>query len=136
MKSTDMPKILTRKLLNTLIFLEGYDGLPINQISYLTGITRVKLIPILSELVKNNYVRIERYGAHTYYCINKKVTEPCNNINIYEAYETLRKLPSLKTDKRLKLARTCYGHLAGKLGVGFINHILSENLIEKNGYEY
>lgn len=122
-------KKLSNELLSILASLMNYDGLPANQISNVTSIPLKEIRPMLLVLAETGYLRIERYAAHNYYCANKEriIFE---NLPLSDVSKNL-KSPVIKVDYKIKLARTCYGHLAGELGVKFTNHLFSRDFISR-----
>lgn len=136
--SKNMNKEQTNKNLSVLMALSNYDGLPLNQISYRTNIHINELRPILEILIEDGYLRKERYAAHNYYCLNKETVTSIFNDDIafFNVSNNLKELPPVNVNIPIRMARTCYGHLAGKLGVTFANHIVLEKFIEKNGVSY
>jgi DNA-binding transcriptional ArsR family regulator len=88
----------------------------------------------LAKMLEANVVSLEKQGRHRYYRIE--------NFEIAKALETLLALspqPKVNSFKQvtenesLRLARTCYDHLAGKLGVKLMDALVDKGyIIEKS----
>ena len=91
----------------------------------------------LSKLVKANLLAVDNQGRHKYYrFMNDKVAQ---------TIETIASLLPMNNDDRqketaplngIKYARTCYDHLAGKVGVAITNGLLEKKILveQKNNY--
>lgn len=87
----------------------------------------------LSKLVSAGLLSVENQGRRKYYKIsNQEVAsaiEGIANLIPKERHETI-----FTNDSNIKYCRTCYDHLAGKIGVEITERLLSEKYIElKNG---
>jgi DNA-binding transcriptional ArsR family regulator len=92
----------------------------------------------LSKLIQANIVVVEKQGRHRYY--------RCAGSHVAQAIESLAGLVNVDQNKRIAAAppdeithaRTCYDHLAGKVGVAVTHAMLDKKIIrprEKNKYE-
>lgn len=104
----------------------NHDGFPAHQISTLIKMPLNELLPLLNDFIKDGYLYIKRYGAHNYYCVKKRLD--------FDSASRVSLTP--RVGQHIQIARTCYGHLAGKLGVMFMSHLLSELLIIKEGDQF
>ena len=100
-----------RRMLEVLL-----DGQP-RSATELAIISRVALNTAsthLSRLVEAGLVSFERSGRHRFY----RISEPRVSDVIETLYEFLpsRKKPPARTLTKIEAARTCYDHLAGRLG--------------------
>lgn len=86
----------------------------------------------LSKLLNGKIVKVDVQGRHRYYSFATPevayVVESLANLANQE--------PSFKPDKHLttndvKYCRTCYDHLAGKVGVGIVDKLISRKIIER-----
>lgn len=86
----------------------------------------------LAKLVEGNLVKVEKQGRHRYFQLaNVEIAQ------FLEAFLTISPPPevrSLKQSSQIKLlqdARTCYDHLAGKLGVQLTESMVSSGYLKK-----
>lgn len=90
----------------------------------------------LSKLVKANFLTVEKQGRHRYY----KYATPA----VAQAIESIASLlpETTYTQKEksqpigVKHARTCYDHLAGKVGVGVTDALVNLNLLKPVDKDY
>ncbi|MDT9721258.1 helix-turn-helix domain-containing protein [Paenibacillus sp. ClWae2A] len=114
------------------IFLSSLlDGraLPAGELAHMAGVTPQTASSHLAKLVEGGLLEVEQQGRHRYYRLASK--EIANLIETMASIAPPVQIRSLKQSNQLQqlsYARTCYGHLAGKLGIS-----LSEALVQK-GY--
>src|ERR1700722_6124686 len=112
------------------------DGraLPPSELAEVAGVSRSTISEHLAKLQRAGFLTVEKGGRNRYF----RLAGP----EIATAVESLAALAprfpvrSLKQSRRvgaLSAARTCYGHLAGRLGVGITDAMLERGLIEREG---
>ena len=112
------------------------DGraMPASQLAWAAGVTPQSASNHLGKLTAGGLVVVSREGRHRYY----RLAGP----QVAQALEALaRVLPTPKPfdpplspkARRLREARTCYDHLAGRLGVALADAFEHEGLIEPDG---
>lgn len=73
----------------------------------------------LAKLAEGRLVEVARQGRHRYYRLaGAAVAQMLENIMAVAADGPPRYRPASKVDAAMRTARTCYDHLAGRLGVG------------------
>lgn len=90
----------------------------------------------LSKLVQADLLTVESQGRHRYYRFSRQ--------EVAYAIEALANLISHKNEVKLtttdisdiKYCRTCYDHLAGKVGVLITEKLISQNVIELQNKTY
>ncbi|MDQ0270602.1 ArsR/SmtB family transcription factor [Cytobacillus purgationiresistens] len=91
----------------------------------------------LAKLVGGNLVKVEKHGRYRYYQLaNKEVAELVESLL---GASPAPKVHSLRESSQLKLlqeARTCYDHLAGRLGVRITEAMLHAGYLEKGEKEF
>jgi DNA-binding transcriptional ArsR family regulator len=118
------------------VLAELTDGraLPPSELAEVAGVSRSTISEHLAKLERAGFLTVEKGGRNRYF----RLAGP----EIAAAVEALAalapRLPvrSLKHSRRagaLSAARTCYGHLAGRLGVGITDAMLARGLIEREG---
>ncbi|NRD79142.1 helix-turn-helix transcriptional regulator [Bacillus sp. BRMEA1] len=108
-----------------------------SELAYMAAITPQTASFHLSKLAEGNLIKVEKYGRHRYYQLaNREVA------HILESFLTISPPPeirSLKQSSQLKLlrdARTCYDHLAGRLGVDLTESMLNLGYLDKKEKEF
>jgi DNA-binding transcriptional ArsR family regulator len=118
------------------ILIELSDGraLPPSELAEVAGVSRSTISEHLAKLQRGGFVEVERGGRNRYF----RLAGP----EVAAAVESLAALAprfpvlSLRQSNRLGAlgaARTCYGHLAGRLGVGLADALLERGMIEREG---
>lgn len=118
-----------------LALLDG-RALPATQLAWSAGVSPQAASNHLSKLADGGLVTVARQGRHRYY----RLAGP----EVAQALEALSRLtptpkpldpPLSPTARRLREARTCYDHLAGRLGVALADAFERNGLIEGDGPE-
>lgn len=116
--------------------LLGGEWLPAGELARRAGVTPSTASEHLARLVEHGLVTRRRSGRHRYYALAGR--------DVAAALESLARiapLPAVATRREstrseaLKFARTCYDHLAGRLGVLLTDTLLERGLISVRGYE-
>lgn len=107
--------------------LLGLDGLPATELSKKANISLQTTSGHLSKLVEGNLLRVEKHGRHRYFRLaNADVARALETLTVIAPPTQIRSLKDSSRAEKIKIARTCYDHLAGKLGVR-----LTEAFMEK-----
>lgn len=118
------------------VLVELLDGraLPPSELAEVAGVSRSTISEHLAKLEQGGFLTVERGGRNRYFRLA--------GTEIAAAVEALAQLApplpvhSLRQSnqaKALAAARTCYGHLAGRLGVGVTEAMAGRGLIEREG---
>jgi DNA-binding transcriptional ArsR family regulator len=118
-----------------LALLDG-RGLPASELARRAGITCQTASSHLARLVEGNLLRVIPQGRHRYYRIT--------NARVAELLELMANMvPRPETDfsqarpqNAIHLARTCYNHLAGRLGVGITRAIVDRGYLLETDRDY
>jgi DNA-binding transcriptional ArsR family regulator len=118
-----------------LALLDG-RALPATQLAWTAGVTPQAASNHLAKLADGGLLAVSRQGRHRYY----RLAGP----QVAQALEALARLnpvpkpldpPLSPKARRLREARTCYDHLAGRLGVALADALERGALIEPDGPE-
>ncbi|WP_298899660.1 helix-turn-helix domain-containing protein [uncultured Psychroserpens sp.] len=111
------------------------DGRPYtaSELAFCVDISAQSASNHLSQLKKMNIIKVEKSGRYKYYKIaNPQVAMVLENMAnlIPDDYDksSARKLENEGT----KFARTCYDHLAGKLGIDITSAMIDKGIVRKN----
>lgn len=87
----------------------------------------------LAKLTSAGLLRAEKQGRHRYHCLaSSGVAQMIESImRVASHLETLRPPPVTgPRDAALRAARTCYDHLAGRLGVAVMDALITRECVE------
>jgi DNA-binding transcriptional ArsR family regulator len=111
-----------------LIALTISDALPLSELARLAGVSNSTASIQLGKLVDAELLRVEHHGRHRYF----RLADP----HVAMALEALAKIapprPGWPARERngIRAARTCYDHLAGRLGVLLLDGLQREGILE------
>jgi DNA-binding transcriptional ArsR family regulator len=135
---SEVASIISEQSRSTIL-LTLLDGrkYTVSELALTTKITPQTASFHLSKMQDKGIIKSEKIGRHKYLSIATPEVA-----SILETFLTLteeRKPNSFREVSRLKeihLARTCYDHLAGRLGVGLTNSLLEKNIINDIGENF
>jgi DNA-binding transcriptional ArsR family regulator len=118
------------------VLMELTDGraLPPSELAEVAGVSRSTMSEHLSKLRKAGFLAVERGGRNRYYRLAGP--EVATAVEALAALAPRSEVHSLRQANRagaLGAARTCYGHLAGELGVGITDAMVDRGLVEREG---
>ena len=103
-----------------MMLLALIDGraLPAGELAYAAGITPQTASSHLARLTKGGLLVVEQEGRHRYYRMaGPHVAQAMEQLATIRPTGPVRRKAKGTQTKRLELARCCYDHLAGRLGV-------------------
>ncbi len=101
------------------------------------GIARSTTSEHLGHLVDSGFVRMEPHGRHRYYRLaGPHVAGLVESLARLAPPLEVRSLREGTKAHALRVARTCYDHLAGRLGVSLMRAFLSEKILEGGDGEF
>ncbi|MDI4648978.1 ArsR/SmtB family transcription factor [Cohnella hashimotonis] len=115
------------KMLDALM---GGQALPAGELAYIAGVSPQTASAHLSKLVNGKLLMVESQGRHRYYRLAN--AEVAQFVEMLEALSPARPVRSLRQSEELikvRHARTCYDHLAGRLGVALTNAWLERSYL-------
>lgn len=103
---------------NMLAVLKDEAALTATELAHVAGVTPQTASAHLSKLTAARLVAVEREGRHRYYRLTgAAVAEALEALEVLAAVGPPRYRPPGPRDDALRFARSCYDHLAGRLGV-------------------
>jgi len=111
------------------------DGraLTATELAHASGITPQTASGHLARLAEAKLIAVEKQGRHRYYRLaNEHVAQVLESLAVLAVHGAPRHRPTGPRDDAMKLARTCYDHLAGKLGVALTQALLERGVIVEN----
>ena len=116
------------------ILMEMTDGraLPPSELAEVAGVSRSTMSEHLAKLQKAGFLAVERGGRNRYYRLaGPEVATAVEALAALAPRSEVRSLRQANRAGALGAARTCYGHLAGRLGVGITDALVERGLVER-----
>jgi len=122
---------------NILGALMGGRALTAGELVDVTGVSPQTTSGHLGKLADGRLIACVKQGRHRYYRIaTPRVAEMLESIMAVVADAPPRHRPPSKLDEAMRVARTCYDHFAGRLGVGLTDALCAHGhvaLTEEGG---
>ncbi|HZC27327.1 MAG TPA: helix-turn-helix transcriptional regulator [Actinopolymorphaceae bacterium] len=100
--------------------------LPAGELAQLAGVRPSTISEHLAALVGGGLVAVDAVGRHRYYRLaSPSVAEALESLARICPPTRVKSLRQSRDARRLRLARTCYDHLAGRLGVALLDAMLA-----------
>ncbi|QUL53758.1 winged helix-turn-helix transcriptional regulator [Paenibacillus tritici] len=100
------------------------------ELAYIAGITPQTASFHLAKMVDAHVISVEKQGRHRYYGIhNPEVAQVMESLLSIAPPVHIKSLKQASEDKALRLARTCYDHLAGSLGVQLTDSLIRTGIL-------
>jgi DNA-binding transcriptional ArsR family regulator len=116
------------------VLMELTDGraLPPSELAEVAGVSRSTMSEHLAKLREAGFLAVERGGRNRYYRLaGPEVATAVEALAALAPRAEVRSLRQANRAGALGAARTCYGHLAGRLGVGITEALLDRGLVER-----
>jgi DNA-binding transcriptional ArsR family regulator len=113
-----------------LVALLDRRALPMSMLAGEAGVAPSTASAHLTRLVDGGLLRVRRQGRHRYYELASQ--EVADALEALARLAPSRPVRSLRADSRaraLRLARSCYDHLAGHLGVALLTSLLEQGAV-------
>ncbi len=123
--------------LTMLLNLLGGKALPAGELARSARISPQTASTHLAKMIKGGLLVQESFGRHKYFRL--ATTEVATALEALLAISPSKPIRSLRESNQvqaLQLARTCYDHLAGKLGVNLTDKLLEDGFLEKSGKDF
>lgn len=118
--------------LTMLIELSSGISLPAGELAKLAGVKPQTASEHLSKLVEANLISVTTWGRYRYYKIdNDKVIDAINALSVISPPMNSKSLKETTKKEKLSYIRTCYGHIAGKIGVKFTEALLENDYLKE-----
>jgi DNA-binding transcriptional ArsR family regulator len=117
--------------------LMNNQALPASELAYMAKVSHPTISSHLSKLVEGNLIIVEQHGRHRYYRLaSHEVAEVFEKLGTIAPTVQVRSLRQSDQLKHVRYARTCYDHLAGKLGVKITEKLIDKEFITLEDEEY
>ncbi|AJC60080.1 MULTISPECIES: winged helix-turn-helix domain-containing protein [Streptomyces] len=112
--------------------LVGDFVMPAGELATIAGVSRPTASEHLSRLVEHGLLTVDRMGRHAYYRISSpQVAELVEALAVIAPVRQPTSLRSARLLKTLSNARTCYRHLAGRIGVELAEALCERGLVRR-----
>jgi DNA-binding transcriptional ArsR family regulator len=118
------------------VLVELSDGraLPPSELAEVAGVSRSTISEHLAKLERGGFLRVERGGRNRYFRIaGPEIAAAVEALAALAPRFPVRSLKQANRAGALGSARTCYGHLAGRLGVDVTEALVDRGLIDREG---
>jgi len=123
--------------LNMLLSLLDGKAMPASDLAHAAGITPQTASSHLAKLVEGGLLLHESYGRHKYFRLaNHEVAHALESLLAISPFKPVRSLRESDELNHLRHARTCYDHLAGKLGVALTDRLIDMGCLVESEKDY
>lgn len=120
-----------------LMSLLGGKALPAGDLAQAARISPQTASTHLAKMVEGGLLLHESYGRHKYFRLaSREVGHALESLIAIAPSKSVRSLRESDELKTLRHARTCYDHLAGKIGVALTDRLLDMKFLEESGNDY
>jgi DNA-binding transcriptional ArsR family regulator len=124
------------RLAMLMSLLEG-KALPASDLAHAARISPQTASSHLAKLVEGGLLLHESYGRHKYFRLaNHEVAHALESLLAISPPKPIRSLRESDELNHLRHARTCYDHLAGKIGVALTDRLVDMRWLEESGKDY
>jgi DNA-binding transcriptional ArsR family regulator len=109
---------------------------PAGELARMAGVSPQTASSHLDKLQRGELVRCEAQGRYRYYRLDPDVASLLETLAGFSAPAQTLTPRQLQRAEALRLARTCYGHLAGRLGVAITESLCARHLLEAGEAEF
>lgn len=116
---------------NILAALMDERALTASELAYAAGVSPQTASSHLGKLAEARLLQVEKQGRHRYYRLaSPLVAHMLEAVMAVAANGPPRHRPPSKMDEQLRAARTCYDHLAGRLGVALADALVGRGFVD------
>ena len=120
-----------------LLALGEVDALPATELAARARVPASTASGRLAKLVDAGLVAVERQGRDRYFRLaDPAVARALEALSVIAPERPARSLREAKIGEALREARTCYDHLAGRLGVALADSLVRDGVLEARDGDY
>jgi DNA-binding transcriptional ArsR family regulator len=118
---------------NIILALMGGHALTAGELARSAGVTPQTTSGHLAKLTEARLVAVEKQGRHRYYRLaSQDVAQTMQALMVVAVAGPARHHPIGPRDEALRIARTCYDHVAGRLAVALVDALSARDFIALN----
>jgi DNA-binding transcriptional ArsR family regulator len=115
---------------NILAALMDERALTASELAYAAGVSPQTTSSHLGKLSNARLLQVEKQGRHRYYRLaSPLIARMLESVMAVAAHGPSRHRPSSRLDDEMRAARTCYDHLAGRLGVAVADALVKRGFV-------
>ena len=115
---------------NMLMALMDGRALTASELAYAGGVTPQTASAHLGKLTECRLLAVRKQGRHRYYCLaSPEVARMLESMAGVAAMAPPRYRPYSPREQRLRMARLCYDHVAGRLGVALTDRLVAQGYV-------
>ncbi|WP_225999900.1 ArsR/SmtB family transcription factor [Paenibacillus sp. BJ-4] len=104
-----------------------------SELAHMAGIKPQTASFHLSKMIEAQAVTVEKQGRHRYFGIqNPEVARVMESLLSIAPPVQIKSFKQAAENEAIRLARTCYDHLAGHLGVQIMNSLMQKGILSEN----
>ncbi|RBL66049.1 transcriptional regulator, partial [Pseudomonas sp. MWU13-2625] len=112
-----------------LLLLDG-RSYPASELAQHAGLSAQAASNHLAKLLQGGALKVEQHGRHRYYLLaNAAIAQALEALSAAAHGHDLGRPAASRVAPTLRLARTCYDHLAGRLGIAIADAMLENGLL-------
>ncbi|ASS67794.1 MULTISPECIES: helix-turn-helix domain-containing protein [unclassified Paenibacillus] len=120
-----------------LMSLIGGKSLPAGELAQAARVSKATASSHLAKLVEGGLLRQEAAGRHRYYRLaGPEVGQALEAMLVIAPAKAVKSLRESDEQRHMRHARTCYDHLAGKVGVALTDRLLALGFLSDCGPDY
>lgn len=122
---------------NILSALMDGRALAASELAHVAGVSAQTTSGHLAKLLEGNLIVVERQGRHRYFRLrSEQVADAIEALIVLSCDGAPRHRPPGPRDEALRSARTCYDHLAGRLGVALTAGFMDLGYLSEAGRDF
>ncbi|MEC3920588.1 ArsR/SmtB family transcription factor [Nocardia sp. CDC160] len=103
---------------------------PAGELARAAGVTAATASEHLGKMVDQGWLAVERVGRHRYYRIAlPEVVQAIEAMALISPVRPVKSLRGARANRDLKIARSCYDHLAGAVGVAVFDALCDASML-------
>lgn len=117
-----------------LLALWGGVALPASELAARAGVTPSTASTHLNRLLDAGWLTVERHGRHRYFRLaSSEIAQTLESLARVAPLAPVRSFNAHQATESLRIARSCYDHLAGELGVALTDALLAQGFLTNDG---
>lgn len=113
------------------------EALPATELAQRCRLTPQTVSAHLAKLMDGGLIAVHRVGRHRYYRLaGPQVARALEALQVIAPQRPIRSLKESDMARILRSARTCYDHLAGRLGVALTDHLLARGWLTATEHDF
>lgn len=108
-----------------------------SELAYAAGVSPQTASAHLAKLTEGRLLTLARQGRHRYYSLaGPEVADALEALSLVAVKGPRRHRPPGPRDEAMRRARTCYDHIAGRLGVALADGLIARGVLRHDGRDF